>query len=344
MDEVTPARIPTVTGSATCSRIDSSLTDPRSADSDHDGVRDGAEDPDGDGLSDAGEYRYRTSPSAADSDGDGTSDWNEDSNGDGVPDGRTQDARSVPSGITPSLARPMDRPASYERCHVHDGRSRPIICQHGTSGPRVVLFGDSHALQWRSTLERIADSRGWHLYFVTKSACPAARIRLPDPECASWRQQAISAIGHLHPAMIITSEHDEYHVRGATSAADDDRLWRSGLTSTLRTLQGLAPRVVLLGDTPRWIDASQCLPHHRHDISACARRRSVATGRARLTDDHRAAVAAGVRYTSTFRLTCPYDPCPPVIDHLLVAYDTGHMTYHFARTLWRGLEALLPQP
>ena len=83
---------------------------------------------------------------------------------------------------------------------------------------------------------------------------------------------------------------------------------------------------------------------HRHDMAACARRRSAATGRSRLTDDRQAALAAGVTYTSTFGLTCPYDPCPPVIDQLLVAYDTGHMTYAFARTLWRGIEALLPSP
>ena len=46
----------------------------------------------------------------------------------------------------------------------------------------------------------------------------------------------------------------------------------------------------------------------------------------------------------TIGLACPYDPCPPIIDHLLVAYDGGHMTYAFSRTLWRGLEGLLPRP
>ncbi|MCY7419643.1 MAG: hypothetical protein LH650_14355 [Chloroflexi bacterium] len=321
-----------------------SHTDPLRLDSDRDGVRDGAEDADKDRLSNAGEARYRTRPDVADTDDDGTGDWNEDADHDGVADGLHQDSRPVPSGLTPSLANPKDRPASWDACHVRQGVSRPVVCTYRAAGPKVVLFGDSHALQWRGALQRVADDRGWRLYFVTKSACPVARIRLHAPDCAEWRKQAIGKIRAIHPAMIVTSEHNTYKVAGAESDADGDRQWRAGLTSTLNSLAEVTSNVVLLGDSPVWIDAAQCLPQHLGDIAACAERRSVATRRDRLTDDRAAAKAAGVRYASTFPLTCPYDPCPPVIDQLLVAYDTGHMTVAFSRTLWRGLSALLPDP
>jgi SGNH domain (fused to AT3 domains) len=324
--------------------VRTSHTDPLSLDSDRDGVRDGAEDPDKDQLSNAGEYRFETRPNVADSDGDGTDDWHDDADHDGIADGLLQDSRPVPSGLTPSLAQPRDRPASYTACHVPQGVSEPIVCRYGSTGPKVALFGDSHALQWRGPMERVADDRGWRLYIVTRSACPVARIQLPEAECAAWREQAITNIEALHPAMIVTSELDAYPVLGATDGADGDRLWRAGLISTLETLTGIAPRVVLLGDTPRWIDPITCLPEHLDDIAACAERRNVATHRDRLTDDRAAAKAAGVRYANTFPLTCPYDPCPTVIDQLLVAYDSAHMTYAFSRTLWRGLSALLPNP
>ncbi len=58
--------------------------------------------------------------------------------------------------------------------------------------------------------------------------------------------------------------------------------------------------------------------------------------------DRAAALAAGATYRSPSRLACPYDPCPTVIDHYLVAYDSGHLTNAFSKTLWRGLARLLP--
>ena len=79
-------------------------TNPRNADSDHDGIRDGIEDPDHDGLSNSGEERFGTDPRNADTDGDGRSDWREDSDHDHDPDGRRQDQRPIPANLLPSLA------------------------------------------------------------------------------------------------------------------------------------------------------------------------------------------------------------------------------------------------
>ena len=331
-------------GLTTWFELHQSRTDPGRADTDHDGTPDGAEDPDGDGLSNAGEQRYGTDARRADTDGDGTDDWHEDSNGDGRPDGLTQDARPVPPGLRPPLADPADRPRSWYECHQGAGHTSPRVCVVGTKGPKVVLFGDSHALQWRGALERIAKGRRWRVYFLTKSGCPVATIALPSDDCAIWRQRALARIKSIHPAMVIASNMDLYAVVGEADAADGARLWRKGLTTTLRTLKRSVPKVVLLGDTPRWVDAATCLPDHLDDMSACALRRSMATDRTRIASDRAAASAASVNYVRTIGLSCPYDPCPPVIGRLLVAYDTGHMTVAFSSTLWRGLERILPRP
>ena len=63
------------------------ITSPLRADSDRDGIRDGAEDPDHDTLVNLGEYRAATSPRRADTDGDGLRDDREDPDADGLRNG-----------------------------------------------------------------------------------------------------------------------------------------------------------------------------------------------------------------------------------------------------------------
>jgi hypothetical protein len=324
--------------------IHSSRTDPFSADTDHDGIHDGAEDPDGDRLSNAGEYRYGTDPRDADSDDNGVDDWHADSDGDGVPDGLNQDAGPVPAGVMPSVSHLRDRPESYRRCHRVAGQSKPKVCILGKTGPRVVVVGDSHALQWRAALERLAQSKGWRLYFVTKSSCPVAQVAGVSPDCVRWRKLAFAMIARVHPAMIIASNYDSYVSSAAHGTADNARLWRHGLTKGLQDLRGRGVKVVLLGDTSRWHRPQDCIRRHLDDISRCGIRRSEAVSVARIANDRAAATAAGARYVRTVGLTCPYDPCPMIIDRLILAYDSGHITNAFSRTLWRGLGDLLPRP
>ena len=318
-------------------------TDPRSADSDADGIRDGAEDPDGDGLSNAGEQKYRTDPLDADTDHDGVSDWNEDSDADGIPDGLTQDARPVPRDVGPPLSRPRDRPPAFWACQQKLGVAAVLMCHRGSTGRRVVLFGDSHALQWRGPLERVADARGWQLWFVTKSACPVARIMLAASDCARWREAAIRAIARLHPDLVIASNLNVYRSVDALDDITAATLWRVGLTSTLMALDRIAGRVILLGDTSRLNDPPRCLAAHPGSLSVCSLRRQTAIAPFRIANDEAAATAAGVSYRRTVDLTCPYDPCPAVIDRTLLTYDGGHMTNAFARSIWRGLARLLPR-
>jgi hypothetical protein len=49
------------------------------------------------------------------------------------------------------------------------------------SSTTVVLFGDSHAMQYFPALERIAARRRWRLVNLTKGGCPPARVRALYP-------------------------------------------------------------------------------------------------------------------------------------------------------------------
>ena len=144
--------------------------------------------------------------------------------------------------------------------------------------------------------------------------------------------------------MVIASNYDSYVSSKATGAADNARLWRRGLAAGLRQLRKPGVKVVLLGDTSRWNRPQDCIQRHLDDISKCGIRRSQAVSVARIANDRAAATAAGARYVATVGMTCPYDPCPLIIDRTILAYDSGHITNAFSRTLWRGLGALLPRP
>jgi hypothetical protein len=320
-----------------------SRTDPRLKDSDLDGLRDSVEDPDHDELSNLGEQLFGTDPWNADTDGDGTDDWHDDADGDGRRDGITQDRRPVPDDIRPTLAHPKYRPVAYGICHQFGDRARLLTCVVGPShGTRVVVVGDSHALQWRPAIERVGEARGWRMWFMTKSACPIAEVEVSH-SCDVWREAALARIEAIHPALIITSQYNEYHDVNAVDDADNARLWRRGLTTALRRLDKIGGKVLLLGDTNRFgSDPVGCLQQHTNDISACDPRRSAVMGRDRLANDRAAADAAHVLYRDTNRLSCPYDPCPLVVGDILVAYDRSHLTVRWAREVWRGIERLLP--
>jgi hypothetical protein len=77
-----------------------------------------------------------------------------------------------------------------------------------SSATNIVLFGDSHAIQWFNPLERIVESRGWKLTTIVKSGCPATDVRITGSEatsataCGLWRAEAIRRIVALRPSIV----------------------------------------------------------------------------------------------------------------------------------------------
>jgi hypothetical protein len=222
-----------------------------------------------------------------------------------------------------------------------------LVCdRHTGDGKLVVMIGDSHAWQWRDAMDRVARSRNWDLLFITKSACPVADVPLAHGyrSCPIWRDAALAEIGSLRPGLVIVTQLDGYRVAGARAGADNARLWRQGLTRSLRQLDRVARDVILLGDISRFgSDPVGCLQRHRSDLSKCSIRKADAANPHRFATDRAAARAAGVAYRDTWQLTCPYDPCPVVIDKVLVARDSTHITVTYARLIWRGLARRLPR-
>jgi hypothetical protein len=329
------------------------LTDPALRDTNGNGLIDSSEDPDGDGLGNLGEQRFGTNPGVADSNGDGIRDSLEDSNGNGIRDGLEQDRRPVPPNLKPTLAAaPNDTPVSYSNgCHTFQGSARIHPCVFGDphGGKTVVIFGDSHALQWVPGLTRAAKVHHWRLVSITKSGCPSVDVRFrsrafPNDAvpCREWRQRSIKWLGSHVPDLIIIANSRGYTTVDAQGhTIPRDPAWGAGLARTLSALPAAA-HLLVLGDTPHLtIDPPRCLAAHPHDISACETTRGKSENHKHDNVESATASQNGASFVSLNALVCSYDPCPVLAGNVVMWRNTSHLTATWVTKLWPSLAAVV---
>ena len=149
------------------------------------------------------------------------------------------------------------RPTPYEDgCHLNYHESVSPICEFGKidSKKTVVLYGDSHAVQWFPALEKLAVEKGFKLITLTKSACPSIDVVRESvgafrmSNCATWRENAIARIAKAKPDLIILSSFEHFVPEGDPRKVE--QWWAAGSNRTYRTLQPLASKIVYLLDTP----------------------------------------------------------------------------------------------
>jgi peptidoglycan/LPS O-acetylase OafA/YrhL len=145
------------------------------------------------------------------------------------------------------------------------------ICNFGATDPsrHLVLFGDSHAIQWFNPLETIARKRGWRLTTIVKSGCPATDIRPRDTRegyaeaCVEWREKAFRLIENIHPDIVLMGS-ATMNVGNADEGRSQERIstdeWQHGTRRALHRLSGCAEAVAILRDNPlSLVDIPTCL-------------------------------------------------------------------------------------
>ena len=334
------------------------VTDPDRRDSDRDGVIDGAEDSDKDGLGNLGEQRFGTDPSRKDTDRDGISDAREDHDRDGRSNAREQDQRPVPSNLKPALSKAAhDKAPNRADCLTPNGRSWPVACAYGSkdSPTRVVLVGDSHAIMWSSAIREAVAPLSWRLTIMTKGACPPVLgIHVPSQfktdrgkSCRAWRRNVIDKLQADPPDLIVLASSDSYKlltIKGAaTKRSARASIWKQGLKRTIAALPQ-SSRVLVLGDVPHNSrNPRGCLSRNKKDMSACVSYDNNQLMRQIEDAWRQAAKDKGAQFRTLKGKICSYQPCPLVQGNILMWRDKGHITEKFAVQLTPAVRTLLEQ-
>jgi hypothetical protein len=257
----------------------------------------------------------------------------------------------LPKDVQPPLSRVRadeDRLRS-DGCLAFEGVRVPPDCVYGDPKGKVTvaLVGDSHAAQWFPALEAVAQRGHWRLLTFAKVACPfldmpVRNIALKREywECAEFRDRTITRLQRRKPDLIIVSmSRFAIHPVRAKDASMAARV-----AALARVIEALPGRVVLLGDTPdARRDVPSCLSRHARDVRRCAVPAKAAfVGRlGRL--ERLASRATGAGLIDLRARVCRADPCPVVVDGMIVFRDSRHLTATFAASLAPDLESgLLP--
>lgn len=230
------------------------------------------------------------------------------------------------------------------KCQSHGQRVRPLVCFYGpgNSTKRVVLFGDSHALQWGPALIPLAKKRGWRLVTVLRAGCTIADV-VAERSCVNWRHRALREIERLQPQHLIiaTSIGNRYRLkhqgRNLTRKASEPYL-RRGMIKTIKRLK----RIDSLVKGPTAINLirdqivapfvpADCLRKNRDRPGKCdfRKRRKFGPG-----FDLVAARQTGIEPTiDPSKALCGPKWCTPTEGRILKYRDSDHITATYARTL-----------
>jgi hypothetical protein len=235
--------------------------------------------------------------------------------------------------------------AYYDGCIVRFIATTSPACEYGAkaSTKTVVLFGDSHALQYFPALDRVARKRGWRLVVLTKAGCPpaAGHVRsVPrySRACDRWRDYAIERIAAERPALVVASGATHYRVYEGRwlSRRGSDRVLSAGYVATATRVAAIAP-LVAIRDAPRPpFDVPTCVAAHLRKLRRCAFERppedTISLSLRRI---------AGVTLLDPRKEFCPRRLCPAVIGDALVYRHEAHITATYAATMWRWLAGAL---
>jgi peptidoglycan/LPS O-acetylase OafA/YrhL len=245
----------------------------------------------------------------------------------------------------------------YEGCLVGIPGTHSNRCLYGDpDGKRtLILFGDSHAMQFFPPLLALAEEHHWRLIALTKAECPPAKVAVISKitgheysQCEAWRQESLRhriAQSGKHAIVVMSSETDYTPLSSdgreltgtAANAAMED-----GYVTTLRRIRGLGLGTVVIKDTPRSPrDVPSCVSEHLDDLRACAFRE--VEDEADDFESRAVERVPGAHLIDINDKICPTENlCRAVIGNALVYQDNSHLTATFARSLgpWiaHGLE------
>ncbi len=263
-------------------------------------------------------------------------------------------AAQVPANLTPSLADAAGDVPVPEDDGCLDGFTDAAVhhCVFGdtTASRSIVLFGDSHALQWFPAIDALANQQQDALVVMGKATCPPIDIPIYSPdlgrpytECDEFRAAALERMTALQPAVVILGFSREYGIPDDHVVVDGPA-WISGLTEMITTIErDTGAKVVLMGDDPYpQQSVPDCLSQHLSDTAACPIPKHYPYyNPSGIPQEQTVAASTGAGYVDTDRWFCGVSSCAVVVGNLLVYRDDNHITASYAEWLTPAIGARL---
>jgi peptidoglycan/LPS O-acetylase OafA/YrhL len=248
---------------------------------------------------------------------------------------------ALPADVRPTLAkaRTDEERLRVDGCLAFESVTVPPKCVYGatTATRTIALVGDSHAAHWFPAIERLAKHDGWRVVTFVKVSCPFIDMRVRNlslkreyRECATFNSATIARLKVLKPDLTVVSNS---RVATHPMSAGDDSVAAKG-AAVGRMLARVPGRTALIVDTPyAKRNVPGCLSAHLTDVGACAiPHESAFTGQLGAVEAVAAKASGAGRIDLTARI-CIADPCPVVINSMIVYRDEGHLTATFSRSL-----------
>ena len=270
-----------------------------------------------------------------------------------------------PSGTVTPVPNPDvaidDRPVySDPNCHpiIEFNEVAPRWCIAGDpqASRRIVVVGDSKAIQWYTALNAYGIKYGWRVEFTSKASCSFSESTLimrsaPYAECDQWNRAVMAGLDANPPDVVITS--GIYGIASPLGSSADvpmsDAAGIDGYTLRWTHLDSEGVHVIALLDNPLPpLDIDECVSHHLSSLDQCALSRSSAVGGSGGPSMREAAARTpGVSVIDFTDYFCNATVCPAVIDNVVVYRGGYHLTDTYVRTLapmlsWRLNQILDP--
>jgi hypothetical protein len=255
----------------------------------------------------------------------------------------------LPADVRPALrdARADEERLRRDGCMAFERVTVPPRCIYGSRDASftIALVGDSHAAQWFPALARVARAYDARILTFVKVACPFVDMRIRNvalkreyTECADFREATIKRLRDVRPDLtIVSSSRFAIH-----PVLDRDTTREAQGEALARAIARIPGRVAVIVDTPEaGRDVPSCLSRHAKDVRACDVGMKVALSGRLGRIERIAARATGAALIDLTPRICRADPCPVVVDGMIVFRDTRHLTATFAASLAPDLRTAL---
>jgi SGNH domain (fused to AT3 domains) len=266
---------------------------------------------------------------------------------------------SIPSVSYPSYAAESSDSASHEYPATSHGCLAINACVFGdrTSKKTIVLFGDSHAQMWLSAVAPAAVQLQYRVVLLFLGGCPAASVTVWNAEplppfpagyytgCNHFRTQAIKAINHLHPALVLLSNRTAM-VESGDGTYFTNAQWEAGVKKTIVDLTHKGTKIAIIGDIVYFNEPMpQCIDTYPSNVQQCASPNPNTSSRSHELAERSEAIALGAGFIDALPWICTKS-CSPVIGSFLAYLNSTHLdaTYvtFLSRVMQASLQKLLP--